>query len=318
MVLFKHYRVSSDVLTLLSDALKKFEKSNKNSFHQYTHNENVSNHKYAEGYFHCNYGVTSLSVDPRSLSCNIEKDAAPVELCAFVQTFKELNKDVLREIIANTQLEKLNLLGNLFCDVSYQIHSMHGIGKNDVMWHNDGHNSMLHLGMSICNKRLLYYMKNNKQQQCWQRPGSIYLATPNIMSHGVQYPSTTAQNPIVSLQCRIELTHKQLSILNEHHEQTVQDTKKISLAAQKTIFIIPSKDDIIKCMNTLKNRQHDKSVVDNDKTHRCKHCGMYFKSRALLFEHKKSHAVEKPWSCLKCHRKFFKKRLWQVHCRKCN
>lgn len=286
-----------EVKTLLLDALQNFHTVNKKYFHEYLHNDRVPEHKYQEAYFHAHFGHNSMSIDPRSLSQNIEKKCAPLELCAFIDAFKQVNKLNLQTLIKGTQLEKMNLFSNLFTDLSYQVHSMADINKRNIMWHKDSHNSMLHLSISVQNKRLLHFTKNNKTYTQWQQPGDVYIATPNIMNHGVQYPQTSANNPIIAIQCRTELTYTQLVTLEKNKIQTIQETRQMCKLAQNMKLKLPALKNIETAMQQFSNINNQKNVTNETHAflgrfkdqHHCNVCAFKCYSNRLFSKHVQSH-----------------------------
>ncbi len=102
-------------------------------------------------------------------------------------------------------------------DCSIQLHYGDKIDKDSVRFHNDGPNSIIHLGLSISGQRTLLAAGGSTSDpdffslhQFQQTPGSVYVSSPFAMKHGPQYPNSSWKNRIIAVQCRILCTENDL------------------------------------------------------------------------------------------------------------
>jgi hypothetical protein len=87
-----------------------------------------------------------------------------------------------------------------FSDLSVQIHWGSHIGKqthgDELFWHSDAENSLLHFCVTIRGSRTLHSMRalteEGKVREVLeeQRPGDMYLSSSALMRHAPEYPAT--------------------------------------------------------------------------------------------------------------------------------
>eukprot|EP00494_Astrolonche_serrata_P026853 UN27116 len=111
----------------------------KNKFKKKKDKPIVSGHTYYEGYFHClpefkNDSI--LSVDPRTNRL-VEKPPAPLELIAFIQAFRNVNKDVIDNLKKklHPKLQYIFDQNHHFADLSVQYHFGNEVDQEHKSWH---------------------------------------------------------------------------------------------------------------------------------------------------------------------------------------
>ena len=164
---------------------------------------------------------------------DFDKPAAPLRLTAFLETLRRVNAEWTAHLV--DELSKLSssnpaavaLIDLLkdnrhFGDISSQIHYGDEVPPHMAAFHNDGPNSSIHLALSISGRRSLYWKGSKdpsfledvhsskpsgyKTLEEKQGPGSVYLSSPFIVSHGVAYKESTWKDRIIALQCRCLFT----------------------------------------------------------------------------------------------------------------
>lgn len=209
----------------------------------------IPEHVYYEAYMHSlPTQNTYFSMHSRN-GYDFEKPAAPLRVVSFCEALRQINDDWIKGMIK--QLEgmsgaaaevycKLLSEGRLFADLSVQLHYGAEISHERAAFHNDGPNSLLHLALSIRGQRSLLWkgskdkdaVMSNLGRKGWftfsesyntyeekQVPGSVYLSSPFLVSHGVSYPICDWEDRIVAVQCRCLLSTQELSLLRETSEE---------------------------------------------------------------------------------------------------
>ena len=285
MSFLKQFSLDPDVRSFICDNLKSYHTDNPQVFSSYEYSNLVKNHKYCEGYFQCSYNGDLASVDPHFLDANIQKSRAPSPLCAFVKAFKLLNEHTLQQMINGTILDEMNLFNKLCSCVSYQIHYGTGVSKKYIQWHRDCHNSMFHLALTVKGTRYLHYQLNNKYMILKQQPGDFYIASSNVILHGVRYPTVSQQNSIVAIQCRIELTKEEYDKLCIDDNKCIQDTSKIAKVILANKIVVPKLNDILK---QIENKQK-KNAIESKKCNNLRSSRCIFCKRKFIDEKAKIH-----------------------------
>ena len=108
----------------------------------------------------------------------------------------------------------------VFADVAAQVHCHDAIPSDEVRYHVDAGNSLLHLAISVRGSRTLHVRgkpcaaegeapveegdaRKRPLTKFAQSPGDVYLSSPNFFPHGVEYPEYPSwEERIVALQCR--------------------------------------------------------------------------------------------------------------------
>lgn len=184
------------------------------NFHRCVDHRDVPDHIYYEGYYHGLTQNEALSaINPRQ-GIEMQKEAAPVCFRAFLSAFKKVNRATLQKAVTGTPLQPFHEKGLLFADLAIQVHYGDAIEEEEVIWHADGPNSILHLAFSVSGKRVLHYRTRPSQadmeitQSRLEQPkGSLYLSTPFAFPHGVEYPKPECwEERIIAVQCRTMLT----------------------------------------------------------------------------------------------------------------
>mmetsp|Transcript_59907 Transcript_59907/g.151746 ORF Transcript_59907/g.151746 Transcript_59907/m.151746 type:complete len:291 (+) Transcript_59907:85-957(+) len=196
---------------------------------------NRPGHRYLEGYFHAVPGAHSTCVDsihPR-YGAELARNPAPLPLAAFCEGVRRANaplilalqKELLRSPNSAPLADVLQRCGH-FADISVQIHWGEEVPREDIAWHIDAPNSLLHLAVGLRGRRALHARRRfNKQgavsRNClvgptdesevlWQDTGSAYMSVPCCYPHAVEYTQADWEDSIVALQCRLLLNHDEL------------------------------------------------------------------------------------------------------------
>lgn len=190
----------------------------------------LKDHIYYEGYYH---GRTTCapynSLHPR-YGYDFDKPPASLRLTSFIEALRRVNALWTEDM--KSALKKLNpgnpAAGGLlrvleenrhFADLSSQIHFGDEVPGKRANFHNDGPNSFIHVALSINGHRSLFWKGSNDPHfaedinttdkprgyvthEEKQRPGSVYLSSPFIVSHGVGYKKSSWDDRIIAVQCR--------------------------------------------------------------------------------------------------------------------
>ena len=126
--------------------------------------------------------------------------------------------------------------GRAFGDLAVQVH--YG-DREPGVWHNDALNSVLHLGVSVRGKRFLLSRQFEGGKPRTARvelaAGSVYLSSPALFKHAVEYPSSAYEERILAVQARFLLSVQEYTDLEE-------DWKKCGVRGQQEIA------DVMKCV----------------------------------------------------------------------
>lgn len=200
-------------------------------------------HIYHEGYFH-----TELSRDPifsRNPRSGVDFMKSPADdfLRSFYEAMRRINKPIFdhisRRLWESAALRSpgdpaQDICGTLsnwissgvhFADLSVQIHYGTAIGDDQLFWHADAENSLLHLGITVRGYRVLHSKRANLPEEVAQelledqRPGDAYLSTSALINHAPSYPEVDWDNRIVALQARILYTTEQLKSFRQRRTE---------------------------------------------------------------------------------------------------
>eukprot|EP01060_Flectonema_neradi_P012470 TRINITY_DN19283_c0_g1_i1.p1 TRINITY_DN19283_c0_g1~~TRINITY_DN19283_c0_g1_i1.p1 ORF type:complete len:324 (+),score=40.35 TRINITY_DN19283_c0_g1_i1:73-972(+) len=226
-------RISRDVLLFLQSApevtlAEKELIEGKKGFESCVDHPRVPNHVYFEGYFHSKKGVseTFRCVHPRR-GFDFQKPAISPKLKAFIQAFRDVNSVWIKDLELSmlkfgessrgqNEFTAELVRDRIVSDLAVQVHYGDEIDKQNVGWHVDAPNSLLHLAISIKGERYLHSITCNPEtaesvnNRDHQTEGDIYITTPSIMRHGVEYPACNFDNRIIAIQCRFLLTEGEL------------------------------------------------------------------------------------------------------------
>lgn len=182
-------------------------------------------HRYFEGYFHglAATGEAVEAINPR-FGREMDKPAAPVVLRAFLSLFRTMNADWLKSIAddlnaaladsATTTDEEVLSTDAFFADCAAQHHHGDAVDitpDSFTGWHCDAANSLLHLAISLCGTRRLHYRsglgpRSQHHYVASMTAGDMYLTSPFLFEHAVEYPECDLANRILAVQCRIHLS----------------------------------------------------------------------------------------------------------------
>ena len=161
-----------------------------------------------------------FGVSPRTFQ-PIMKPRAPPFLTAFAHALRKENMEWIREAVnvpltgdSNTD-QVIKLLQELvkdelvFADLAVQVHRGAAVPLEEVSWHVDGPNSILHAALSIAGERRVHNVVNcngEARHSCdAQLPGDLYVATPFSAVHGVEFPELL-ECASVSVQMRFHVS----------------------------------------------------------------------------------------------------------------
>eukprot|EP00455_Lapot_gusevi_P027167 TRINITY_DN2873_c0_g1_i2.p1 TRINITY_DN2873_c0_g1~~TRINITY_DN2873_c0_g1_i2.p1 ORF type:complete len:351 (-),score=36.04 TRINITY_DN2873_c0_g1_i2:42-1094(-) len=192
-------------------------------------------HVYYEGYFH-SYPASGpgpyFSFNPRN-GLDFEKPAAPVELRAFYAAIRQVNQPLLQDIVSN--LEQLAgshpacaMAAQLFkdqhhfSDLAIQVHYGSEVKDENLGWHVDTINSILHCAVAISGRRALHSRwlevaqvqagEKGTEHVHWQEPGAVYVSAPAFFGHSVEYIETPSYaERIIAIQARFAFPYETLS-----------------------------------------------------------------------------------------------------------
>ena len=192
-------------------------------------------HTYHEGYLHAL--PTSREVwsrNPRS-GKNFSKHAAGDFVRAFFEAFRRVNKQtfaLLQQKLHASAIQrrpdspyndscgyvaKWLSQGMHFSDISVQVHWGSAIKKQELFWHSDAENSLLHLGISVKGSRILHSMRATTptgqvtEVLETQNSGDFYLSSSALMNHAPEYPLASGyKDRIIAIQARFLYTTEEL------------------------------------------------------------------------------------------------------------
>jgi len=170
------------------------------------------NHIYHEGYYHTFMDQKAVySRNPRS-GADFMKSAAGLFISSFYEATRQLNQNFFKKLSEKLWLDASNRVPNdpssdicgtlsewisggfLFGDLSIQVHYGTAIGGDELFWHSDAENSLIHLGLSIRGNRVLHSKRAEKPDEMvkelmeQQTAGDVYLSTSTLVNHAPSYP----------------------------------------------------------------------------------------------------------------------------------
>lgn len=183
-------------------------------------------HIYHEGYYHTQFHSKPIfSRNPRS-GVDFMKPAAGEFLNSFYEAMRKANKKIFDELSAqlwqsaltrSAESPEQDICGQLsrwvsdgfhFSDLSIQIHYGTAINNEQLFWHSDAENSLVHLGLTVRGKRVLHSKRAEHPDALVeevteeQRPGSLYLSTSTLMNHAPEYPEVMSlSGSVMSIDC---------------------------------------------------------------------------------------------------------------------
>eukprot|EP00008_Paramoeba_atlantica_P008564 CAMPEP_0201488784 /NCGR_PEP_ID=MMETSP0151_2-20130828/19378_1 /ASSEMBLY_ACC=CAM_ASM_000257 /TAXON_ID=200890 /ORGANISM="Paramoeba atlantica, Strain 621/1 / CCAP 1560/9" /LENGTH=322 /DNA_ID=CAMNT_0047874141 /DNA_START=30 /DNA_END=995 /DNA_ORIENTATION=+ len=205
-------------------------------------------HIYYEGYFHSRESAEPFpSLCPRN-GAEFPKPPAPPLLRAFYCAFRQKNAKWLQDIankfselkydgedFKNQRQAGLELFPKLFCqskedsdigdwlvgDLAVQVHYGHPVERGNIGFHTDSINSLFHFAMAVRGKRKLHSFRAEDAKRSHEREfqqyvnpqeeGDIYISSPAMFRHGVEYPKSNWENRTVAIQARFLYTEETYS-----------------------------------------------------------------------------------------------------------
>lgn len=228
-------------------------------------------HFYYEGYFHSLMTPDSiLSRNPRS-GQEFQKPAAKPVIRAFYESLRRLNNvtfSLLQQRLYSSAVSRSPndpsldvcgmlsdwiLQGRLFSDISVQLHYGSHIHGNQLFWHSDAENSLLHFGLTLSGYRILHSKRAKAETAADitevledQLPGTVYLSSSTLMNHAPEYPANTWEERIIAMQARIMYTTAQLKQFRavRTDESWAALTRTLSETLSQATLNLPTVDDI--------------------------------------------------------------------------
>ena len=128
-------------------------------------------------------------------------------------------------------LHKLYQRGMHFADLAVQVHFGDEVDAGHAAWHKDAINSSLHMALSLGGNRALHTKhvtnpadKSIAKHVHWQQPGSVYVSSPYLFGHAVQYEQCTWDTRIIAVQCRFLMQLEDLRQLSFAGEDALAET----------------------------------------------------------------------------------------------
>mmetsp|Transcript_12925 Transcript_12925/g.21115 ORF Transcript_12925/g.21115 Transcript_12925/m.21115 type:complete len:380 (+) Transcript_12925:122-1261(+) len=255
---FIQHTLDSDLLSFLqSDPFFQTPEENltKVGYSQAIDYPDLTGHIYYEGYYHgrATYAPYN-SVHPR-YGFDFDKPPASLRLTSFIEALRRVNSSWTDEMISAlknmspgnpaakglvTVLEE----NRHFADLSSQIHFGDEVPGTRALFHNDAPNSFIHVALSINGRRSLFWKGSNDPDfaedvkvtdtprgyithEEKQMPGSVYLSSPYIVSHGVGYRKSSWDDRIIAVQCRCLFTGDEYDAIHKATTEEWQDTMTI-------------------------------------------------------------------------------------------
>ena len=236
----------------------------------------IKKHLYYEGYFHSKRTeIASKSLNPRK-GHNFDKPPAPKELRAFFVAFREKNKpfftslhQILRQSNNKTAQHfalffdtKGRFFEQILGDLAIQIHCGDEVKEENLGWHVDARNSLFHMAVSISGRRALHSQRASEINVSplpyvveWQNEGNIYVASPALFLHAVEYPQSTWESRTIAIQARFLLEKDDVELVYPHFEEPKDKLifgEAIAVALKNFPLVLPSLQEVL-AVNGLKD-----------------------------------------------------------------
>jgi len=191
---------------------------------------------------------------PNGSSKNEKKDEDELEKKAEEDELENATDLILRLISTDC----------LFGDLAIQFHFGQRVGDDDLGWHSDASNSILHMATAIHGKRALHSHRCKKITAKdtvdiveWQNPGDIYLSSPTFFMHSVEYPENpTWDTRIIAIQARFLVTSFDYNRIRGTRFQGGIPWRMllslVTLSLSEAKFIVPTLEQIKKMEEELK------------------------------------------------------------------
>lgn len=211
---YKSDDLSDDVVAYLAEQMPKESECEQNTSY-----DKVGGHTYYEGYFHAvNDKDTVCSVHP-VYGVEVDKAPASERLVKFIHAFQDLNKPWMDKFYKQLPHDKIGDIFRKwidnrwhFADIAIQIHHGTQVSGDNIFWHSDTVNSLLHMAITINGDRCLH-TKTNKFPQ---HKNNVYVSSPWSFIHGVTYEECDQANKIIAVQCRFLMTQQDWMDISEY------------------------------------------------------------------------------------------------------
>ena len=175
-----------------------------------------------------------LSRNPRN-GVEFQKWAAGDFIRGLYESIRRLNHDVFNDLQVKLHqsavlraplhpeendvcgiLSKWIRKGLHFADLSVQMHYGSKILGDELFWHSDAENSLLHLGITVRGERILHTLRSktiNGHVEDILIPmtaGDVYVSSSTLMNHAPEYPDVNWDTRIVAIQSRFLYTNEEL------------------------------------------------------------------------------------------------------------
>jgi hypothetical protein len=243
--------------------------------------KSAETHVYYEGYFHA-LGFTDSKVlcrNPRS-GKEFMKPAIGDFIRAFFEAFRQVNKPSfdalkwwLREAAAtrrprSPELDICGMLadwsqeGAYFADLSEQIHHGSAIREDELFWHSDAENSLLHLGLSVRGTRVLHSKRatsvsgsvTDTLETQTGDSGDMYVSSSSLVNHAPEYPADISwEERIVAVQARLLYTTQMLKDFRSNRTDAAWDSMADILASFLATepLAVPTMNDVENALKTF-------------------------------------------------------------------
>ncbi|CAK9030922.1 BspA family leucine-rich repeat surface protein, partial [Durusdinium trenchii] len=180
-------------------------------------------HEYNEAYRvhqHAGVELPRKTIHPR-FGTQIVKDRTTPRLSAWLSAFKEVNAEWIAELTRKLMAQAPHMgdlasKGRFFSDCSVQVHRGDQVTGDNLGWHIDTLNSILHMALSIRGTRTLHVQgikDDDAAHKYEETAGNFYVSNPCTAMHAVEYPSTDWDHRIIAVQCRVLFTSEELDTL---------------------------------------------------------------------------------------------------------
>ena len=266
-IAIKTTKINVDVMKFIQSApevcLTEQQLMEGNGFERCVDHPHVPNHIYYEGYYHSKKGVreTFKSVHPRK-GYDFQKPALSPQLDAFLQAFRDVNSQWIRDMemsmlkFGETSREQNEFVAELvrdrfLSDISIQVHYGDEICDSNLGWHVDAPNSLIHMAISLKSDRYLHTVtcdkdsKNQLLNKISQSEGNIYITSPSLMKHSVEYPACNFDNRIIAIQCRFLLTKSEMARASMDLSQG-ECANVVASVLSRADIIVPTLEQVMK------------------------------------------------------------------------
>ena len=112
--------------------------------------------------------------------------------------------------------------GKLFTSVAIQLHWGSAVAGDNLNWHVDAPNSLLHLGVSLHGRRALHsLLRPEPEVEAVEvvdvlDAGSVYLTTASAFLHAPAYPRSSFAERTIAVMCRLVITDAEAILFDKY------------------------------------------------------------------------------------------------------